>query len=81
MSDVINLNLEKMKRDPETLRLKLFSDSIDDIVRNQMKNGSNPVAIAAILFNRFLAVCEVASKQKGFDVAEMIRKIMYKKDK
>jgi predicted secreted protein len=74
MSDVIDLGMEKIKRDPETLRLKLFSDSIDIMVTNAVKDGSDPVAVAAILLNRFKAAAEAASREKGMDVTAMLKR-------
>lgn len=74
MSDIIDLGMEKIKRDPETLRLKLFSDNIDIMVTNAIRDGSDPIAVAAILLNRFKAAAEAASREKGVDVTAMLKR-------
>jgi len=74
MSKIIDLDMEKIKRDPETIKLKNLSDSIDLMVLDAVSSGSDPAAIAAVILNRFKAVAEMASAKKGYDVADLLKK-------
>jgi len=74
MTDIIDLHIERIRRDPETLRLKMFSDNIDVMVTELSQNGSDPIAIAAILLNRFKAAADAANASKGFNVKEILVK-------
>jgi hypothetical protein len=80
LSKISDLNLEKAKRDPSTIKLKMLSDDIDSAILHAVRSGIDPVSIAAVVLNRFIEASRTAEIITGQQVTDTLLSRFTKKD-